>query len=233
VGQTSGEIRDQIDQQREQLGQNLHNLEERVKEKVDWRTQFEQRPMAGLGIAFGTGFLLSMLIPSGDDDKNARREWSSSYVPPPSEPRHNWQTAGISSSYASEPRKQRSPEMNEISETVDLVKGALLGLAATRLRGYLADAVPGFKDEYEQAAKQRGTSDASRIDTGDGDQGSRAGSAHDVAGYGRQQMSDTMTDQTSDRPRTPGTQIANTAVSGTRVPTAGDATTPSGANYRS
>jgi hypothetical protein len=241
VGQTSGEIREQIDQQREQLGQSLQDLELRVKETVDWRAQFEQRPMAGLGMAFGAGFLLAMLMPGGDDDSDTRREWSGtyagSYAGPPNEPRYDWQTSGSQPSHAMQqnaPSKPRSPEMNEIAETVDNIKGALLGLAATRLRSFLAEAMPGFKDEYEQAARQRGASSASRIELADAPSSSRADRGQEVTGHGWPTTSGTTgSTSTGTTASTPGTQIADTALSGMNVPTAGDTTTQRDTHYRS
>lgn len=170
MGQTADEIKQQIEQQREQLGSNLEHLEAKVKETVDWRSQFEQRPMAGVGLAFGAGFLLSMLIPSGDDNK----ERSSDYRYDPSNYRV-YDEASRTQSSTSKPSyqpqsntqqsRQRSPEMNEVSETVENIRGAVMGMAATRLRSFLAESVPGFQDEYEQARKKRGASDASKIDT--------------------------------------------------------------------
>jgi len=240
VGQTSGEIKDQIDQQREQLGQNLAQLEQKVKDSVDWRTQFEQRPMAGVGLAFGAGVLLSLLMPGGDS-KSSEREWSGnysgSYVAPPSEARHNWQTAGSGPSNSapsqfSAPSKPRSPELSEIAETVDNIKGALLGLAATRLRSYLAQTVPGFQQEYEEAAKQRGASSASRLIATDGSPNMPSSWQHDVTGHGLQ-ASGMTNNTTTGASGTAGTNIADTAISGTHVPTSGDATAHPDSGYRS
>lgn len=167
MGETADQIKQQIDEQREQLGTNLQQLETKVKETVDWRTQFEQRPMAGVGLAFGAGFLLSVLMPSGDSSSSSSSYDSSNY-------RVQDESYGNQPSYAAasyqptqsyKPSKPKSPEMNEISETVENIRGAVMGLAATRLRSFLAEAVPGFQDEYEQARTKRGASDMSKIDT--------------------------------------------------------------------
>jgi hypothetical protein len=174
VGQTADQIKDEIEHQREQLGSNLQQLESKVKDTVDWRSQFEQRPMAGIGLAFGAGFLLSIMMPSGDDKSNSRssdyrydmanyRVQDDSYRSQASyQPS---QAVGFQSSGQSYQQKPKSPEMNEISETVENIRGAVMGLAATRLRSFLAEAVPGFQDEYEQARTKRGASDMSKIDT--------------------------------------------------------------------
>jgi hypothetical protein len=170
VGQTADQIKQEIDEQREQLGSNLATLETKVKETVDWRTQFEQRPMAGIGLAFGAGFLLSVLMPSGDDgNKSSGTRYDTSNYRVQDEA-YQYQPSYAAASYqpqaqSRQPSKPKSPEMNEISETVENIRGAVMGLAAARLRSFLAEAVPGFQDEYEQARTKRGASDMSKIDT--------------------------------------------------------------------
>jgi hypothetical protein len=177
VGQTADQIRDEIDNQRMELGDNLQQLERKVKETVDWRTQFEQKPMLGMGLAFGAGLLLSAMMPGSDDKGNAAHSTTTSntaYTPYAAyagassqggdgQRRETPQPSGYMAS--SQPTKQRSPEMNEITETLDNIKGALLGLGATRLRSFLAEAVPGFHQEYEQARKSRNNSPQTRLET--------------------------------------------------------------------
>jgi hypothetical protein len=176
VGQTADQIRDEIDTQRMELGDNLQQLERKVKETVDWRTQFEQKPMLGMGLAFGAGVLLSALLPSGDDKDAAKQSYNANYAYTPyaayagsssqsgdGQRRETSQPSGYMAS--SQPAKPRSPEMNEITETLDNIKGALLGLGATRLRSFLAEAVPGFHQEYEQARKSRNNSPQTRLET--------------------------------------------------------------------
>jgi hypothetical protein len=170
MGQTADEIKNEIEHQREQLGSNLQQLETKVKETVDWRTQFEQRPMAGVGLAFGAGFLLSVLMPSGDSNRSSsssRYDTSNYRVQDES---YAYQPSYAAASYQPQTQNQqqskpKSPEMNEITETIENIRGAVMGLAATRLRSFLAEAVPGFQDEYEEARTKRGASDMSKIDT--------------------------------------------------------------------
>jgi hypothetical protein len=172
MGERTEQIKDQIETQRQELGENLGQLEEKVKETMDWRSQFEQHPMMGVGIAFAGGFLLSALLPSGggsSDSRSRSYDMSSDYRI--QDESQSWQGAGsgYSSGFTSQPQqqKQRSPEMKEVNETVENIRGAMMGLAATRLRSFLAEAVPGFETEYEEARRKRGNSESSRIQ-GDG-----------------------------------------------------------------
>jgi len=206
MGQTADQIKQEIDQQRESLGSNLQQLETKVKETVDWRTQFEQRPMAGVGLAFGAGFLLSVLMPSGDSSKSSsgssyRRDMSNYRVQDES---YQYQPAYATASYqpSSSPQgsssRPKSPEMNEITETIENIRGAVMGLAATRLRSFLAEAVPGFEDEYEQARTKRGASDMSKIDTELSTSSSSSSSvASSTSDGGNSEVRDTPADSTS------------------------------------
>ncbi len=59
---------DQIEQHikstRSELGNNLQELEYKVKQATDWRTYFERNPMTLMGVAFGGGVLLASMVGS-------------------------------------------------------------------------------------------------------------------------------------------------------------------------
>ena len=58
------EIERHIREQRHELGQNISELQRKVKDKLNWRMQFEQHPMAMIGVALGGGLLLSGILGS-------------------------------------------------------------------------------------------------------------------------------------------------------------------------
>ena len=64
MGETSDQIERHIQKTRNDLGANFSALEEKVKTAVDWRAQFEERPVTMMALAFGGGVLLSALLPS-------------------------------------------------------------------------------------------------------------------------------------------------------------------------
>jgi ElaB/YqjD/DUF883 family membrane-anchored ribosome-binding protein len=57
--ETAEQIRQKIQEKREELGANLGKLEQKVKDVTDWRKQFRDRPFSALGVAFGAGVLLA------------------------------------------------------------------------------------------------------------------------------------------------------------------------------
>lgn len=61
MGQGPDQIESRIGATVDRLGENLHELEGRVKSVTDWRGQFRRRPMALAGLAFAGGILLSVL----------------------------------------------------------------------------------------------------------------------------------------------------------------------------
>jgi hypothetical protein len=145
MGQAASEVRREIDEQRDELGENLQRLESKVKRTTDWRAQFDERPMMMIGVAFGGGLLLSSLAGGGGKDHGQP------------EPRR---FSDPESMHTSHP----SPERNEISETIDNIRGALMGLAARELRSFMAAAVPGFDQEYRETTDRRHASPATRLD---------------------------------------------------------------------
>jgi Protein of unknown function (DUF3618) len=62
MGQTTDQIVRDIDRTREHLQSNLEELESRVKDVTDWRSQFRKRPGAMLVGAVVSGVLLSTML---------------------------------------------------------------------------------------------------------------------------------------------------------------------------
>ena len=58
------QIERHIEQTRNELSDNVNELEGRVKNVLNWRGQVEERPMTMMAMAFGGGMLLSALLPS-------------------------------------------------------------------------------------------------------------------------------------------------------------------------
>jgi hypothetical protein len=59
-------IRGQIEEQRQELVENVRELETRVKNITDWRLRFQQNPGMMLGASFAGGLLLSWVTRGRD-----------------------------------------------------------------------------------------------------------------------------------------------------------------------
>jgi hypothetical protein len=62
MGETAGDIEDDIDHTRHALQANLEELEERMKALVDWRALVRRHPAPMMTAALAGGMLLAALI---------------------------------------------------------------------------------------------------------------------------------------------------------------------------
>ena len=122
-------IQRHIYQEREELRSNLEELEDRVRSAVDWRRHYHSNPVFWLGCAFGGGLLLA-LAPARSE------ETSLSYG----------HARGAELSTGAHRRR-------EISRAWRTIEGALIGVAAAKLKETLAGVLPGFR---EQLARREG-----------------------------------------------------------------------------
>jgi hypothetical protein len=61
-GETLDQIERHIDATRSQLGNNLNELESRLRDTLDWRVQFDAHPLPMVAGAFGVGLILASFI---------------------------------------------------------------------------------------------------------------------------------------------------------------------------
>lgn len=64
MDQRTDQIVGTILEERERLGDNIAQLERKMREATTWETYFMRKPWLMLGIALGGGFLLSSLFTS-------------------------------------------------------------------------------------------------------------------------------------------------------------------------
>jgi hypothetical protein len=147
MGERTDQIEQQINRTREDLGENFNELEQKVKSAFDWRTQFEERPMTMLAIAFGGGVIASALLPSRSDRRRRyvedRREYRRSESA--KDDRKPVQASADTTNGKHTNGKQRNS-----SEGVDALKGALITVAASRLGGLVGDLLTGYRDELRK-----------------------------------------------------------------------------------
>jgi len=62
MGETTDQIEQYIESKRADLGSNLQELEQKVKDAADWRQRFQANPWAFMGAAFGGGVLLAVMM---------------------------------------------------------------------------------------------------------------------------------------------------------------------------
>jgi hypothetical protein len=139
MGETSNQIERHIVETRDDLGENLSELEEKVKKAIDWRAQVNERPWTMIAVAFGGGVLLSALSPS---PRSSRRKHSNDRWASPD------RDAVSSTTLRAEPGRT--------TETLEALKGAVTGAALTKFSGFIEELLPGFKQEYARTRATRG-----------------------------------------------------------------------------
>jgi hypothetical protein len=127
MGETTNQIENYIESKREDLGSNLAELENKVKSITDWREQFRSNPMTMVGVAFGGGLLLASML-GGKSRHRADRHISDTAVP----------------------HRGMDQQTNKALETWDSIKGALIGVAATRFKDFVGEVVPGFHEQFRK-----------------------------------------------------------------------------------
>ena len=130
MADTANEIEAQIDWTRDRLGSNLRELEDRVDAATDWRAHFRQRPYLFLGAAVVGGVMLG----------NALRRTS------PTRKRGDVDVTRAVDVPGS--------ALAQAREIVNIVQGALVGVAGAGIKKYIGELVPGF-DEHYRRAEQR------------------------------------------------------------------------------
>lgn len=127
MGETTNQIAAHIEDTRDDLGSNLRELEQKVKSVTDWKQYFQKSPLTMVGVAFGGGILLASMM------GGQRRPRSSP-----------------SFAAGSEPHAGSDHQKYKAMETWDNIKGAIIGVAATRFKDFVAEAIPGFQEQYQR-----------------------------------------------------------------------------------
>jgi hypothetical protein len=137
MGQTVRQIEAHIDTTRERLGANLQELERRVDAATDWRSHFRTRPFTLLGVAFAGGVFAATTVRG----RPGRRAYG--------RPIPATTSSGLHA--ASDAQKYQALEM------WDQIKGALIGVVATRFKDYLGKLIPGFDEQFQRAERTAGS----------------------------------------------------------------------------
>jgi hypothetical protein len=128
VSETSEQIETHIRDTRENLSANLHELEQKVKSATDWRQHYHKSTGTFLAVALGGGLLLALAT-------NGRK---SRALPAPNV-------------HADVPARRRGTA--PLEDSIDVIKGALIGLAATHAKNALSQLLPGFEAQLKEREK--------------------------------------------------------------------------------
>jgi hypothetical protein len=141
MGEKPDQIERHIYETRNELGENISELQQKVKTAVDWRAQFNQRPMLMIGVAFGGGLLLSALLSTRE---NSQRSSNKAL--------HNrWKRESPPSEHGASGGRDR----DEANSTWDDIRGAVLAVAGTKLGSVIEEVLPGFQEHFKKRPQER------------------------------------------------------------------------------
>jgi hypothetical protein len=135
MGEAANQIENYIDTKRGDLGSNIQELEQKVRSVTNWREQFQKNPMTMVGVAFGGGILLASMLGG--------------------RPRHRNGASG-----GTVPHADTDRQTHNALETWDSIKGALIGVAATRFKDFVGEVVPGFHEQFQKTEMVKRSSPA-------------------------------------------------------------------------
>jgi Protein of unknown function (DUF3618) len=134
MSQTPDQIESTIDRTRANLHSNVQELEDKVKSVTDWRQLFAKSPGAMTAAAFGAGALLATLIRTRKSSTAGAQAFAPARSP---------------LNGHSEPAQPKPQAL----ETWDLIKNAVVGVAATKITGYLGELMPGFEEQLRKSQR--------------------------------------------------------------------------------
>jgi hypothetical protein len=147
MGEKTNQIEQHIREQRNELGQNISELQQKVKDTVDWRAQFEQRPMTMIGLAVGGGLLLSALVRSRSRHRNYNRASDGQKWTPEDRPAVKPYNPAVSNG------QSNGASVDKASESLRDIRTALIGVAAAKIGDVIESVLPGFNNEYDKVKK--------------------------------------------------------------------------------
>jgi hypothetical protein len=131
MAQSTTYIESEIHGARQALDSNVEELERRIHSATDWRHHFGQRPVTWIGVALIGGAVAGL---------------SSGRRPRAGEP------AG------QRPRRAASGMERTLVGMLDDTVGALVAVAAAKIRNTISEAVPGFREEVDRRTEGRARS---------------------------------------------------------------------------
>jgi hypothetical protein len=147
MGETPDQIERHIYEKRSELGENIHELQEKVKTAVDWRAQFDQRPLLMLGLAFGGGVFVSMLF-NGKGSRDSRL-------------RNRWRRESSRSEHGS--NVSRSDDWQDKADsTWNNIRAAVLAVAGSRIGSLIEEVLPGFQEQFKRRQQENSPSQERR-----------------------------------------------------------------------
>ena len=134
MAQEQGRLKARIEEDQENLKNNFEEIENRVKDALDWRIWYRNNTGLALGGAVAGGLLLALLLPKSS---SIEAEFMDTDEDP------------------MEPARVRSDSTSRLGKVLDNTVSAVLGVATDKLQDFMSQAIPGFSKHYSDAQRGR------------------------------------------------------------------------------
>jgi len=112
---------------------------------MSWRSHVEKHPVASLTVAVGVGVLAAIATAK-----------PAPMLQPPRQPAERSVARELSArGPESWVRKQGNKHLERLSDTLENIFSAVIGVAANRLTHFMDELLPGFNGEFEKSARDR------------------------------------------------------------------------------
>ena len=135
-----GRLKAHIEAEEESLKDNFEEIQDRVKDALNWRVWYRNNTALALGGIAAGGLLLSFLIPKSSSIE-------SKFV----------DMGEIDDAEAGPSRREymRSEVPSRLRQVLDNTANAVVGVATDKLRDFMSNAIPGFREHYSSAQRKR------------------------------------------------------------------------------
>ena len=138
MAQEEDRLKANIEAAEEGLKDNFEEIQDRVKTALDWRVWYKNNTAVALGSVAAGGLLLSLMIPRKHSVESKFRSMDEAYSQ--DEPNGRPSTNSKSGS--------------RLHKALDTTVAAVVGVASDQFRDFMARALPGFKEHYDEAERR-------------------------------------------------------------------------------
>jgi hypothetical protein len=150
MAQEPAEIRARIKAEGDSLKDNFEEIQNRVKEALDWKIWYRNNTALALGGAAAGGLLLSLLIGRGNSHES---RFSPSHFMDADEMEVDEEGSLAPSGIRRTGNEPKS--VSRLHQLADNTMSAVLGLAADKFQDFMSNALPGFREHYANAQRKR------------------------------------------------------------------------------
>jgi hypothetical protein len=159
MGKTGDQLRQELDQTREDASQKIDEIQDRVedatqkvKDTFDVKAQIAERPLVAAGVAVAGGFLLGSVM--GGDHQNQHGEkshqTSQNQQLYPSRQSQESQGGGVMGAV------HNAAKSAGLDDTLNAMAASVVGALTDQLKNMASEAIPGFSEKFQQAQQTPG-----------------------------------------------------------------------------